>query len=663
MANSLLIGVDVDIAKAQESVDRIVKKFDALEYSLKKQEREFAKFQKAQETLAKTYDRIDSAQAANIRSTVALRAERMKLREAFYAGNLTFSEYTKGLNNLNAAQNRAAQTTAALGKASAKANLQLAASNGKLTSSFGNMRGAAQNFGYQLQDIAVQAQMGVDPLRILTQQGSQMAMVFGPGGALIGAALAIGGALVGAMIPSLMETSKSMEELEAEAAELDATLRKLTNNFTNVGGSLRGALTNKLNAEIGQATGALTKAGKEYANALRDAQFAIRSAGSLEAALAAPAVDNDPVDRLRKAVIDLELARFKVEELQQRVDDLQRTSRGLFTDDEAQKKLADITKKVANDGLSEVEKLRAAMSQMVDGPLKDQYESQLEILEARERELDLVKKLEAGEQRQAQQNAKLANQRRRDAAALARITAVSDPLGSYKSKLREITRLRDVYKDNAEALGKLAIAEQQVLEAMDKAEMKTLKAENALSAYAKTAIDLQDALEDGALKGVKSLEDGLVDLITGAESASDAFSNMARSIINDIARMHIQQSVTKPLAGMLSSFIPSFFGFGDAAKNTRAEGGPISAGHPYLVGERGPELIIPNASGTVIPNKMLGGGGSGVTVNQTINLSTGVQQTVRTEVMSMLPQIAEASKSAVLDARRRGGSFARGFGV
>ena len=34
----------------------------------------------------------------------------------------------------------------------------------------------------------------------------------------------------------------------------------------------------------------------------------------------------------------------------------------------------------------------------------------------------------------------------------------------------------------------------------------------------------------------------------------------------------------------------------------RAAGGPVNAGQPYLVGEQGPEVIVPNGSGTVIPN-------------------------------------------------------------
>ena len=87
----------------------------------------------------------------------------------------------------------------------------------------------------------------------------------------------------------------------------------------------------------------------------------------------------------------------------------------------------------------------------------------------------------------------------------------------------------------------------------------------------------------------------------------------------------------------------------------------MNANTPYMVGERGPELFVPARSGSITPNNQLRGNGGGVTVNQTINVTTGVQQTVRNEIQTLLPQIAEVSKAAVLDARRRGGSFANAF--
>jgi phage-related minor tail protein len=34
----------------------------------------------------------------------------------------------------------------------------------------------------------------------------------------------------------------------------------------------------------------------------------------------------------------------------------------------------------------------------------------------------------------------------------------------------------------------------------------------------------------------------------------------------------------------------------------KANGGPVSGGNPYIVGERGPELFVPKTAGTIIPN-------------------------------------------------------------
>jgi hypothetical protein len=62
----------------------------------------------------------------------------------------------------------------------------------------------------------------------------------------------------------------------------------------------------------------------------------------------------------------------------------------------------------------------------------------------------------------------------------------------------------------------------------------------------------------------------------------------------------------------------------------RAIGGPVNAGIPYMVGERGPELFVPSGYGKIIDNmatmSMLSGGTpvAGGGVNVTINLPPGV---------------------------------------
>jgi hypothetical protein len=183
--------------------------------------------------------------------------------------------------------------------------------------------------------------------------------------------------------------------------------------------------------------------------------------------------------------------------------------------------------------------------------------------------------------------------------------------------------------------------------------------------YAEALQELKDAAEkvgegmgNAAVRGIKSLEDALVDVTMGTASAKDAFKSMAKSIISDLVRIQIQQSITAPLAagmaggGGIGGFIGGLFGF--------ANGGRPTKGKPAIVGEKGAELFVPDSAGRVIPNDKIGGG---VTVHQTINLSAGVSQTVRAEVVGMLPQIQEAAKAAVIDARHRGGSFASSFGA
>lgn len=60
----------------------------------------------------------------------------------------------------------------------------------------------------------------------------------------------------------------------------------------------------------------------------------------------------------------------------------------------------------------------------------------------------------------------------------------------------------------------------------------------------------------------------------------------------------------------------------------RAEGGPVSAGRAFLVGEEGPELFVPKSNGGIIPNDMLQGG-SGRGVNVVINNYTDARPEVR----------------------------------
>jgi phage-related minor tail protein len=91
----------------------------------------------------------------------------------------------------------------------------------------------------------------------------------------------------------------------------------------------------------------------------------------------------------------------------------------------------------------------------------------------------------------------------------------------------------------------------------------------------------------------------------------------------------------------------------------RAEGGPVNAGGAYMVGEKGPELFVPHASGSIVPNNKMSGGGSGsggVTVNY--NIAAGVS---RAELVPILDQERRRLKAEIPDMVRRGGGYRAAF--
>jgi len=99
-----------------------------------------------------------------------------------------------------------------------------------------------------------------------------------------------------------------------------------------------------------------------------------------------------------------------------------------------------------------------------------------------------------------------------------------------------------------------------------------------------------------------------------------SFSDLTRSIITDILTMEMKMQASmlfRSFKGMIMNALAPNTAFTTvgtafdvgAVGAGRASGGPVSANTPYMVGERGPELFMPNGAGTIIPNHALGGMG------------------------------------------------------
>ena len=116
---------------------------------------------------------------------------------------------------------RAAMKNAEAMKQQADAARYAAQSAGETNGAFRAMRGSTQQLSWQLQDVAVQAQMGTSMFTILGQQGPQIASIFGSGGAVVGAMVAFGAILAGAVWNGLTTTGDAMKRLKSEMDNLE----------------------------------------------------------------------------------------------------------------------------------------------------------------------------------------------------------------------------------------------------------------------------------------------------------------------------------------------------------------------------------------------------------------------------------------------------------
>lgn len=187
--------------------------------------------------------------------------------------------------------------------------------------------------------------------------------------------------------------------------------------------------------------------------------------------------------------------------------------------------------------------------------------------------------------------------------------------------------------------------------------------------------ELNETFEDAG----KSISDAFGDAVVKGENFKDAMKSIFKDVASQIASTIFQILVMQPLIESLTASLKVFqsqqkggitsgflSGVGSAIVGGAtsmlgfANGGYTPPNKPYMVGERGAEMFVPRTAGNVVANQDLG---NNVTVNQSINFSTGVVPTVRAEVLNLLPAIKEETINAVAETRARGGAFARTFGA
>jgi phage-related minor tail protein len=126
-----------------------------------------------------------------------------------------------------------------------------------------------------------------------------------------------------------------------------------------------------------------------------------------------------------------------------------------------------------------------------------------------------------------------------------------------------------------------------------------------------------------------AFEGFFTDVISGTKSVSEAFKDMGKQILAQIAQIVAKWLAAKVMGAfnpgaassigangtgggmgdMLGSLAGAVFG------GFKESGGYTMSGNAYVVGEKGPEIFMPQTAGSIIPNHSLGGGGGQGTTN------------------------------------------------
>lgn len=188
--------------------------------------------------------------------------------------------------------------------------------------------------------------------------------------------------------------------------------------------------------------------------------------------------------------------------------------------------------------------------------------------------------------------------------------------------------------------------------AIDKERLDTIKEINKENGNSNGEKTIEQRSTDVLKKIFENLKQGFSDAFDYASSifdnlgsyVNDIFTNISSSVGDIISSLSgsigdIFSSIGSSLGDILGSVGNMFGGSGGGGGDFMstlmdigtllfaAEGGAVSAGQPYVVGERGRELFIPSTNGTIVPNHDMGTGGS-TSINFTINATDvrGVQE-------------------------------------
>lgn len=289
----------------------------------------------------------------------------------------------------------------------------------------------------------------------------------------------------------------------------------------------------------------------------------------------------------------------------------------IIVDEEAQKernKALDAAQKEREAALQKLldaeEKQRESIASVIDALKEESATMGITNAQIQARTLDKLGATEA-EKAQAYELAKYIDLQKEAAKAdeeRARIfEETRTPAEEYAAT---IAHLNQLYNYGAKDVDTYIRAVDAAAKKMDDALDKNKKKTDEFSEYAKQAArNTQDIIADALISGFEG----------GAKGILRSFAEMLKQLAAQAIAAKIAEKIfgTTNASGKSNgdgllntaiTFIGSYFGGG------KASGGPVMAGVPYMVGERGPEMMIPATAGKIVPNNALGGGNQNIRI-------------------------------------------------
>lgn len=165
----------------------------------------------------------------------------------------------------------------------------------------------------------------------------------------------------------------------------------------------------------------------------------------------------------------------------------------------------------------------------------------------------------------------------------------------------------------------------------------------------------RDAGLAGLTEGIQRLEaatmrgaDAVANLFLSFGDGADAAQRAVGQLLAEMARVQMVETFRGLAGGGVGTGFFGAIGGLLGVDGARADGGPVSAGRTYLVGERGPELFVPRISGAIVSNEAMNAAARGISPAEIIVRSEPgiIVETVRGEIAQAAPAIVRQSVQA-----------------